>query len=246
MNVLVTGAVGGLGFALCRELHSQGCAVIAMISGRGSTEEDRWKLDWLGVNCFVLAVDLTRLCFDKVDANRFNHFDVVINCAGINHIDVSDDFHLDHIFESLSVNVMSPVYLAHTLLAKCMQGNKAGLVVNIGSTAAHAAGGNSLAYVMTKHALLGATRSLAKDWAKWDVSVVQYDLGKLAGTNMTDYIEHRQALMRGTTVEEERVRQNASGEPLAVESVAEEIVAAVLDISAWKDISGKSIKIGGY
>jgi NAD(P)-dependent dehydrogenase (short-subunit alcohol dehydrogenase family) len=157
---------------------------------------------------------------------------VLINCAAENLVTNTLFLCAPDFERILNVNVIAPALLARTVMGnKSILDNDKIVIVNIGSNAAKGAGAHSLAYVASKHALTGVTRSLARDYA--DMAIIfQVNFGKLEGTGMSKYIDQRQADLRMVTVAEERERQSkgwAGGREIPLDAAANFIMNLLSD-----------------
>ena len=160
-HAIVTGGGSGIGLAIAHRLRALGHEVT--ILGRS-----REKLDAAGFRAFVCDVA------DRAGVRRAmaqaGAADIVVNAAGIvrsapflklTDADWSDMW---------SVNLMGAVHVIHEVLPG-MRERDAGRIVNIASTASLKGYAYVSAYVASKHALLGLTRSLALELAKTGITV---------------------------------------------------------------------------
>ena len=116
------------------------------------------------------ATDATALtnAIDGV-ADRFGRLDILVNSAGVLHLGPLDQFSLEDFDRTVAVNVRS-VFVASKAAARHMQDG--GRIINIGSTNAQRmpfAGG--AAYAMSKSALTGLAKGLARDLGPRGITV---------------------------------------------------------------------------
>ena len=171
--VVVTGAGSGIGRAIARQVHAEGAQVVAVDvvpAGIGKLAEE------LGPDR-VLPVELDISDGERVDATiddviaKHGGVDVLFNNAG-----VSDQFTpaaatSDDLWESvLGVNLIGPFRLARRVLPS-MISRGGGAIVNTGSVASVVGGAGGAAYTVSKHGILGLTRSLAIDYGSKGVRV---------------------------------------------------------------------------
>ncbi|OWQ90390.1 oxidoreductase [Roseateles aquatilis] len=113
------------------------------------------------------AVALTR-AIDSV-AERFGRLDILVNSAGVLHVAPLDQFSLEDFDRTVAVNVRS-VFVASQAAARHMR--EGGRIINIGSTNAQRmpfAGG--AAYAMSKSALIGLVKGMARDLGPRGITV---------------------------------------------------------------------------
>ncbi|OYU99515.1 MAG: oxidoreductase [Burkholderiales bacterium PBB5] len=113
------------------------------------------------------AAGLTRAINEAAD--RFGRLDILVNSAGVLAMGPLDQFTLDDFDRTVAVNVRS-VFVASQAAARRMVDG--GRIINIGSTNAQRmpfAGG--AAYAMSKSALVGLVKGLARDLGPRSITV---------------------------------------------------------------------------
>ena len=156
-TVLITGAAGGLGRALCLRFGRAGARIAALDVDADGLEALRAELDAARVEARTATVDLT-------DEDAVRHavaelrrelgaVDSVICNAGITHLKNFDGSQASALGRVLDVNVMGSV---HTVAA-CFDDvvASAGAVVAVSSVAGYAPLLGRSAYCASKHALHG-------------------------------------------------------------------------------------------
>jgi NAD(P)-dependent dehydrogenase (short-subunit alcohol dehydrogenase family) len=171
--VIVTGAGSGIGRAIARQVHSEGAHVVAI-----DVVPD-------GVQALAVELDSGRLSpveLDIRDRERTDAVvdDVVAKSGGVdvlfNNAGVSDQFTpagdtSDELWDSVvGVNLIGPFRLARRVLPS-MIARGGGAIVNTGSVASIVGGAGGAAYTVSKHGILGLTRSLAIDYGSKGVRV---------------------------------------------------------------------------
>jgi len=167
-NALVTGSTRGIGAAVAAALAAEGCNV--MLNGFGDAdaiEVTRQGLaDEHGVSVAYCSSDLSKE--DEVDSltkeaeDAFGGIDILINNAVIRYFHGIDDFPREEWNHALAVNVTAPFILTQNVLPG-MRARKWGRIVNFSSVLGMAARSGRVDYVVSKHAMLGLTRSTAAE-----------------------------------------------------------------------------------
>ena len=160
--VLVTGAAGGLGSALVRDLSQHGAIVVG-----GDVDGERlegMRAEFSSHPNVVLShLDVTRAeSIDDTVASvlaRFDRLDVLINNAGIDVTRPVDELTVEEWDRIVAVNLRGPFLLSRSVLP-VMRRQGSGHIVNTISTAALRAWPNASAYHATKWGLLGLTYAL--------------------------------------------------------------------------------------
>jgi NAD(P)-dependent dehydrogenase (short-subunit alcohol dehydrogenase family) len=187
-KALITGAAGGLGNAIARELTKQGCELFLTGRDAGRLQTTRGELADLNSQVHNHVADLSNTAEVEGLANRavetMGAVDILINSAGVFPVcslaeSSSEDF--DRCF---AVNVRAPFVLMQRL-ATGMTERGWGRIVNIGSSSAYAGFRDTAIYCASKHALLGLSRSLFQELKGSGVRVyclspgsIQTEMGK--------------------------------------------------------------------
>jgi NAD(P)-dependent dehydrogenase (short-subunit alcohol dehydrogenase family) len=94
-----------------------------------------------------------------------------VNNAGINPARIAVvDTTLEFWRKIFSVNVEGPLRMSQCV-APIMRDQGGGSIVNIGTMAAYSGGGSINAYAASKAALVNLTKSMAMEWASWNIRV---------------------------------------------------------------------------
>jgi len=163
--VLISGAAGGLGAALCHRFAAAGAHIAAM-------DLDATRLDALvaalragGAGALALPGDVTNRadCAAAVDATaaHFDGLDGLINNAGIAHRSLLRDTDPDVIRRVMDVNFLGAVLLTHAALPHVIA--RRGVIAAISSVAGYAPLIGRTGYAASKHALHGFFDSLRSE-----------------------------------------------------------------------------------
>ena len=169
---LITGGARGLGRTLVSSFSGAGYRVATC--GRHEPEE---PLEAEFVLCDVRDAEQVASMVSAVH-ERLGRIDVLVNNAGGTPY-ASADATSPRLFERvIALNLMAPFYVAQQVNRIMQAQDGGGVILNIGSTAAHRPAPNSAPYVAAKNGLTGLTRALAVEWAP-KVRVVQVTPGLL-------------------------------------------------------------------
>jgi NAD(P)-dependent dehydrogenase (short-subunit alcohol dehydrogenase family) len=165
--VVVTGASSGLGVAFAHACAEAGADIVAVGRRRDRLEQTVELVGAAGREGLAVAVDVAAAdgCRSVVDAavGRFGRIDVLVNNAGVeDHVPASrlavEDFR-----RVLDVNVTACFELAQGAAAVMPRGSS---IVNVGSIMAYTTLDiPTTAYCTSKAAVLGLTRSQARQWS---------------------------------------------------------------------------------
>jgi NAD(P)-dependent dehydrogenase (short-subunit alcohol dehydrogenase family) len=209
---IVTGGARHIGAAYCRKLAAEGAAVVIadLLDGDNIAQEIRAA----GGRALALTVDVSneehtaRMASETV--KTFGQIDILVNNAAI-FINIQR-----HPFYEISaeewdrvsaVNIKGPFLCAKAVFPQ-MKEQRSGKIINISSSTAFAGTPLFLHYVASKAALIGMTRSLAREVGEFGVCVnaiapglVQHE-GQNAPKEFTDFQLKARSIKRLQTPED--------------------------------------------
>ncbi len=149
-SVLLTGATGGIGRAIARDLHRRGATLT--ITGRRVEMLDQIQAE-LGDRVEILAVDLSDRSQVESICER-TEFDVLVASAALPASGRYQSFTPDQIDRALAVNLRAPMQMTRAL-APAMVERGRGQVVLISSLSGKVSSPSSSIYSATKFGLRG-------------------------------------------------------------------------------------------
>jgi len=168
MNVIITGATKGIGFATMEAFGAIGANVI--INSRKQAELDQCKTDFEKKfpeqQCLVYQTDMSKkeevLAFAKFVQSSWDRIDILVNNAGVflpGLISTEEDGQLEMQIET---NVYSVYHLTRALLPSMIAAKK-GHIFNLCSIASFMSYPNAGSYSISKFALLGFSKVLRSE-----------------------------------------------------------------------------------
>jgi len=170
--IVITGANGGIGKALCSTFMKEGYFVIAT-----DIEKQKCQCD------AYLELNLADLVSNKNHQQNFyekvirllNNIDFkgLINNAAIQKLGSVEQISTKEFIETLNINVTAPLVLSQLFLKQLENAN--GAIINIGSIHAKLTKPCFVSYATSKAALLGLTQAMAVDLGskKIRVNIIQ-------------------------------------------------------------------------
>ncbi|MEV3823630.1 3-oxoacyl-ACP reductase family protein [Aeromonas dhakensis] len=170
----VQGGSRGIGAAIVKRLARDGAAVaFTYVSSTNKAEETVATITAAGGKALAIRADSA----DEVSLQQairqtvttFGRLDILVNSAGVLVWGNTEELTLDDLDRTLAVNIRS-VFVASQEAAHHM--GKGGRIINIGSTNAERipmAGGSI--YAMSKSALVGLTKGMARDLGPKGITV---------------------------------------------------------------------------
>jgi NAD(P)-dependent dehydrogenase (short-subunit alcohol dehydrogenase family) len=238
----ITGGAGGIGGATVRRFLDEGAKVAFCDrdAAKGAALESELATD----NAMFIEADVSSeadtAAFIAKTVDRFGRLDILVNNAGIrNYEDVTETSEegWDRI---LGVNLKGYAFCAKAAIP-AMRNTGGGAIVNIASVRSLVAGPKCVQYDTTKAAILGLTRSMARDHAADNIRVMAVGPGPI----FTDFHAGRAAEL-GKTHEQYRetfgadTMLNRPGTPLEVANV---ILFAASDEASF--LTGSCIYVDG-
>lgn len=164
-TALITGAGGGIGRAISVALAKEKVNIILFGGNNVEKLKQTAKLvSECGVKAHIFAGDLKDQKFLQTEMEKVikqvGGFDILINNAGVAMNCDFEKTSVQAFDDIMSINVRTPYILTQLALPVLKQSNRAS-IINIASVVSHAGYAQQSAYVASKHALLGFTKSLA-------------------------------------------------------------------------------------
>ena len=171
-SVLVAGAAGALGQTLACAFAERGAKIIAADIDRARLEAVAGTLPGSGHLVHCLDVTDEASCKNAVETARdaFGALDVVINSTGIFSVAPALELDARTFDEVLRVNLTGAFLLARTA-ASNMIANGGGSIISIASVSSRVVNPDYAAYAASKAGLTQLVRVLAREWAKFQVTV---------------------------------------------------------------------------
>lgn len=232
---IVTGGTRGIGRAIAEKLTALQCQVV--ITGRSEGADVVAAIEKLGGKCAFIRTDISNeeaveKLFAEV-AERFGGCDILVNNAGI-----AKDFLLMRSKvadwrEVIDTNLIGAL-LCSRAAVKQMLKRKAGRIINISSVVGITGNAGQSVYAGTKAALIGVTKSLAKEVGSRNITVNAVAPGFIA-TEMTDKLPDN--------VKQEYYKSIPLGRFGTPEDVAQCVAFLASDAAAY--VTGEVLSVNG-
>lgn len=194
-SVIITGGGGGIGSAVA-ELLAKNQMNIVLMGGHNLQKLDS-TADKVRQYAEVMVIpgDLTDPAFItaavKQAADRFGHIDTLINNAGVAQNTPFEDISNEEFDRIMAINLKAPFMLTREVLP-FLKKSAAATIINIASVVAHAGYPMQSIYTASKHALLGMTKSIAREYYRDNIRVhaicpggVYTDMVKISRPDLT-------------------------------------------------------------
>ena len=171
---LVTGASGAIGRDISISLAQAGADIIAVGRNMDRLQQTAEMIAKCGKRPFAIAADISKMedikRISEESLDNFHHLDILVNNAGTNVFKKAEDFSEKDFHLIMDTNLKGPFFLSH-VFADRMKRNGGGNIIFITSQLGQTAMNFACLYGATKAALMQITRSLALEWAKYNIRV---------------------------------------------------------------------------
>lgn len=171
-NCFITGATGGLGVKLVKQLAEQKCNIFLTGRNRKKLEKLKRKLEHFEIKIdyepgnLAKNQDLTRIIRNV--RKKFKTIDILINCAGIFPVKYLKNSSTKDCDDCLNVNIRAPILLTKEF-SKDMIKKQWGRIINIGSSSSYQGFPQTSIYCASKHAILGFSRSIYSELQSYNI-----------------------------------------------------------------------------
>ena len=172
---IVTGAGSGIGKGIATGLVQAGAELV--IAGRNleKLEAAAEEMRQFGGPVIPAQADISKMEDIKGLVDRavkeFEKIDFLFNNAGIIRRNPSEDFLEKDWDEVIDINLKGPFFLAQAVARVMISQERKGKIINTSSLIAVQGGKRVPAYAASKGGLAQVTKSMANDWAKYDILV---------------------------------------------------------------------------
>lgn len=172
--VFVTGGGSGIGAAIVQSFARQNASVGFVDVDERASAQVLSSVTGSGAKCHfepcdVRDTDALRRAIDKT-RHALGPITILVNNAARDDRHVTEEVTPDYWDERFSVNLKHQFFAAQAVLPD-MKGGGGGSIVNFGSVSWMVGQGGMVAYTAAKSAVLGLTRSLARDFGRYNIRV---------------------------------------------------------------------------
>lgn len=171
---LITGSAQGLGKEIALGIAQRGASLI--LADVAYPEETVEQAERAGVDCIAFQTDISHETEVKELADRafseYGKIDILVNNAGVSQLSYtpSEDLPLEEWDRIIRINLRG-TFICCKHLGKLMISAGRGSIVNIASTAGITGVPRAPAYCASKAGVILLTKTLALEWAKYNIRV---------------------------------------------------------------------------
>ena len=238
-KVLLTGGLGSLGRAQATKLSTEGARIVVLDRPDSANAEAR--VAELGKNVSFLGCDLNDLkSAQKIVAGAaedIGGFDILINNAALIINRPYEEFSLEEYEDQIRVN-SSAAFALTVVCAKAMKEKGWGKIINFTSVTLKGILDGYVPYVASKGAMLGLTKSLARELGPYGISVNAVAPGAIVSEAEARVFGHKAAEYSQWVLNQQCLKKRI--EPEDVAELVHFLASPASDM-----ISGQNIAIDG-
>ncbi len=234
LNIILTGATGGIGNSILEKLISAGANVLATGTNDEKLNLIKEKYKNVKINKFDISKHAEIENFvDESYKILGDRIDILINNAGITKDNLSIRMKDDELNKVIDVNLKSTFFISKNVIKKMLKSKK-GKIINITSVVGHTGNIGQANYAASKAGIIGMSKSLALEYGKKNITINCVSPGFIT-SDMTDKIveEHKELL-------KSRISLNKFGDP---KDVANTVTFLCSNMSDY--ITGETIHVNG-
>ncbi len=249
-TALITGSTSGIGEGIARVLAAKNYNIV--LNGFGNKKaikELQSDLEKGGVGVFYSDADMSkpRQIKKMIDGavKKFGRLDLLVNNAGIQHVDNIEDFPAEKWDAVLTVNLSSAFHTIQSAIPY-MKKQGFGRIINIASAHGLVASAKKSAYVAAKHGIIGLTKVVALETAEMDITCNSICPGWVLTPLVQNQIDAI-AKNDGISIKEAEVKLLSEKQPSKQFTTVDQIgeLVAYLAGDTAKNITGSAISVDG-
>ena len=171
---IVTGGGRGIGKAVALAYAHEGADVAVVARSSAEIEQAASDLEALGCHSLAVRADVSK----PADVQRmvatvikeFGKVDILFNAAGVRAVAPSQDLPFEEWKQVITIN-LSGSFLCSQAVFEPMKEAGCGKIIMVGSMQAHSGAPFRAAYIASKTGLVGLTKGLGVEWAKYGINV---------------------------------------------------------------------------
>ncbi len=235
---VVTGSRTGLGQGMALGLAEAGADIVGIdINHLEETERqvrERGR-EFLGIEADLSNIRLIESIVDKA-VGRFGMVDILVNNAGIIRRADAIEFSEKDWDDVMAINLKTVFFFAQAVARQFVKQKTGGKIINVASMLSFQGGIRVPSYTASKSGVMGITRLLANEWAKYDINVNAIAPGYMATDNT--------ALLRQDAKRSEEILQRI---PAGRWGVPEDLQGVVVFLAseASRYVNGYTVAVDG-
>ena len=237
---IVTGGGSGIGKGIATGLVQAGAEIVIIGRRKERLEEAAQEIRRFGGPVIPVQADISKMGDIRGLVNRtvkeFGKIDFLVNNAGTIRRNPPEDYSEEDWDEVININLKGSFFLAQAVAREMISRKRRGKIINISSIVAVGGARRIPAYAASKGGLMQLTKSMANDWAQYNILVNAIGPGWV-NTELTEPLRQDEERFAGIT---NRIPLGRWAEPEDLAGVA---IFLASDASDY--ITGQTIFVDG-
>jgi 2-deoxy-D-gluconate 3-dehydrogenase len=171
---VVTGGNQGIGFAIAKGLANAGATVVIANRRESEGQKAAQSLQNEGLKALAVKTDVANISSLTELSSRvvqdLTKIDILVNNAGVILRKPAEDFSPEEWDRIMSINLKG-LFFSCQIIGKEMIQRREGKIINIASNVAEVAMEGRSVYAVSKAGVSHVTRTLALEWAKYNINI---------------------------------------------------------------------------
>ncbi len=203
-TILITGSSRGIGREIAKKFLENGAIVIGVSKDKNLKNIIKKKNKYKHYFCNLSQKEDIKITLEKI-IKKFKKIDILINNAGVTiETTKSEIENIDNFNRTMQINLTAAYIFSNTIVKKMIMKKQGGSIINISSIGGELGFPNNPAYISSKSALIGLTRSFARDYGKYNINCnavlpgyFKTDMNKKSLNNKSKRIKRENLTMLG-------------------------------------------------
>lgn len=182
---IVTGSSTGLGQGICLGLAEAGASVVGVDyvpSAETEVQVTAMGRKFLSITANLLSIAPIQGIINQA-VSTFGRVDILVNNAGIIRRTDALDFSEKDWDDVMNINIKTVFFFSQAAARQFIEQKSGGKIINIASMLSFQGGIRVPSYTASKSAVMGVTRLMANEWARYNINVNAIAPGYMATNN---------------------------------------------------------------
>lgn len=171
---IVTGGGRGIGKAIALAYAREGATLALVARSSDEIEQTVAEIEALGCKALAVQADVSRpddvKRMVKTVLEEFGQVDILFNAAGLRAVAPSEELPFEEWKKVIDVNLTGSLLCSQAVFGPMKKAGY-GKIIMMGSMQAHSGAPFRIAYIASKTGLVGLTRGLGVEWARYGINV---------------------------------------------------------------------------
>lgn len=170
---IVTGASKGLGQGIALGLADAGANIVGvdiLDMAQTKAKVEALNRNFLDIKADLINIEPIQKIIDET-VEQFNKIDILVNNAGIIRRADAIEFSEKDWDDVMNINIKTLFFFSQAVAKRYIEQGTPGKIINIASLLSFQGGIRVPSYTASKTAVMGITRLLANEWARYNINI---------------------------------------------------------------------------